>query len=494
MTLAARPPFGIGRAELFPATRELAGPGAHVKIEPRVLRVLIVLADAAPALVSRDELFRSCWSGVIVEESALNRAIAQVRRGLLKTGAGCSIETIAKAGYRLVASQESVEKPAKTTSRRQMLVAGGVLAASGAMLPLTWRLRRHSSEQAMAEELHRRAVDALRDMLPDRDQAAIAMLREALARDPDNGSVWGTLALAYQRSAEFGPAEREDRAVAECRAAAARSLALAPENRDALVAVALIAPVYGNWLSAEQSYARTERSAPQHAALLAGRAKLLAEVGRFRDTVRVTDALFEIEPMAPAYHWRRALALWGAGRPQDARMLIGRARAIWPTHVSIWATAFWLEAYSDDPKAAPAILDDAIGRNLGGSQREFMLRSASALIAGEPPDDAFIDASRKAAAAATNMAEQAMAVASRLGAVDHAFEIANAYHFGEGFEVAPARMEQGANIKRAHRKTLPLFWPPMASARKDPRFDQLTARLGLARYWIQSRSMPDFLE
>src|SRR5687768_14152327 len=102
--LLAKPPMRIGQAELSPSTCELIGRTARCKLEPRVLRVLIALAEAAPGAVSRDELFVKCWDGIFVEESALNRSIAQVRRALREAGADCQVETLPKIGYRLVSA------------------------------------------------------------------------------------------------------------------------------------------------------------------------------------------------------------------------------------------------------------------------------------------------------------------------------------------------------------------------------------------------------
>ena len=37
-----------------------------------------------------------------------------------------------------------------------------------------------------------------------------------------------------------------------------------------------------------------------------------------------------------------------------------------------------------------------------------------------------------------------------------------------------------------------LFWPPFAPARRDSRFDRLTERIGLARYWDETGVTPDY--
>src|SRR5690348_6649231 len=77
--LAAEPDFTIGRLQIYPSTREIAAGNRRQTVEPRVMQVLIVLARANGAVVSRDALIEACWEGRIVSEDAINRSIAKVR-------------------------------------------------------------------------------------------------------------------------------------------------------------------------------------------------------------------------------------------------------------------------------------------------------------------------------------------------------------------------------------------------------------------------------
>ena len=78
--LAGREAFRLGETLIVPSSREVSGPGGGAMIEPRVMQVLLVLADAAGAVVTREDLIRLCWNSQIVGEDAINRAVAEVRR------------------------------------------------------------------------------------------------------------------------------------------------------------------------------------------------------------------------------------------------------------------------------------------------------------------------------------------------------------------------------------------------------------------------------
>jgi len=81
-------------------------------LEPRVMQVLVYLAQHADRGVSRQELHEAIWGDVYVMEGALTRAISQLRTALGDDSRQPRyIETIRKGGYRLIAPV-SWEQPA----------------------------------------------------------------------------------------------------------------------------------------------------------------------------------------------------------------------------------------------------------------------------------------------------------------------------------------------------------------------------------------------
>lgn len=115
-------------------TNELGRAGVTVRIEPKAMEVLMVLAARAGEVVSREELLATVWPGVVVGDEALTQSIIKLRRALGDNPRAPSyVETISKRGYRLIASvRPGGGVPAARPRRR----APWALPAAGAALAL----------------------------------------------------------------------------------------------------------------------------------------------------------------------------------------------------------------------------------------------------------------------------------------------------------------------------------------------------------------------
>lgn len=132
--LADEPDFQLGGAEVRPSALQVRIGTVIERLEPRVMQVLVALAAAAGATVSREALIARCWGGMVVGDDAVNRVIGRLRRLSEHEGSGFSIETVPRIGYRLsreplAAAVEAVPPPAAAqiaVSRRWAFAAGGV--------------------------------------------------------------------------------------------------------------------------------------------------------------------------------------------------------------------------------------------------------------------------------------------------------------------------------------------------------------------------------
>ena len=80
-------------------------------IRPLLIELLILLAERAGQVVTKDEILDHVWSGRFVSESALTRNMTELRHVLGEAaGAPQIIETIPRRGYRLIAPVEVVGK------------------------------------------------------------------------------------------------------------------------------------------------------------------------------------------------------------------------------------------------------------------------------------------------------------------------------------------------------------------------------------------------
>jgi TolB-like protein/DNA-binding winged helix-turn-helix (wHTH) protein/Flp pilus assembly protein TadD len=208
--LAERANFRVGEVIVSPSTRTIRGPAGSCDVEPRVMQVLVTLADAAGSVVTRETLFRRCWGGVYVGDDSLNRAIAGVRRVASEVADGSfKIETIPRTGYRLIAAPAAAPvpeeaapsngsataaaepEPATTASRwpgRKVLIvaAATLIPVLAPWAPLV--LSRLSPPEASSPAQESLAVLPFRDLSNKQDYFAEGVAEEILgqlAREPE---------------------------------------------------------------------------------------------------------------------------------------------------------------------------------------------------------------------------------------------------------------------------------------------------------------------
>ena len=154
----------LGAWTAHPSLNLLERAGHSIKLEPRVMNVLVYLAERPGEVIPIKELIDAVWKGLVVGNGSVYLAIKQLRRAL---GAGDAdatyIETIPKRGYRLVVPVEwlntdrvgheavrprtgraigvaAAEEPAGGSRRALLAAAVGLVAALGGALYLApWR-------------------------------------------------------------------------------------------------------------------------------------------------------------------------------------------------------------------------------------------------------------------------------------------------------------------------------------------------------------------
>jgi DNA-binding winged helix-turn-helix (wHTH) protein len=78
-------------------------------LEPKVMKVLVELASHPNQLLSKEELIEAVWPNTFIGDDVLTRCISVLRRVMDDTPqAARFIQTIPKAGYRLVAEVHPV--------------------------------------------------------------------------------------------------------------------------------------------------------------------------------------------------------------------------------------------------------------------------------------------------------------------------------------------------------------------------------------------------
>ena len=103
ISLAEEKEFQLGTLLVRPSTREIICDRRSEIVEPRVMQVLVALAQAQGAVVSRDRLIERCWGGRIVGDDAINNCVGKVRGlAVLPSQPAFEVETVPRVGYRLI--------------------------------------------------------------------------------------------------------------------------------------------------------------------------------------------------------------------------------------------------------------------------------------------------------------------------------------------------------------------------------------------------------
>lgn len=98
------PSFTAGEALIQPALNRISIHGRAAQVEPKVMQVLLLMAERPGAVISRETFLDTVWAGTAGDDYLLNRAVSELRK-IFDDDAQAPryIETIRKSGYRLVA-------------------------------------------------------------------------------------------------------------------------------------------------------------------------------------------------------------------------------------------------------------------------------------------------------------------------------------------------------------------------------------------------------
>src|SRR2546423_4313055 len=101
--------FVVGEWTVAPSRNLLVRGDEHVRVEPRVMDVLVHLAERADQAVSKEELIERVWSGRYVSDDVLTVTIYGLRKALGDDARRPRyIETVSRRGYRLIAPVETI--------------------------------------------------------------------------------------------------------------------------------------------------------------------------------------------------------------------------------------------------------------------------------------------------------------------------------------------------------------------------------------------------
>ncbi len=155
--------FQVGEWGVQPSLNRLSRNGDEVRVEPKVMQVLEVLAETPGEVVTRETLVARVWPGVFVSDDVLHRAIRELRRifGDDRTNP-TYVETIRKRGYRLIAPVHrgmtstpataptpiAVPAPPASPGRSRVFMAAASIAHAAARGAVVYALATRPAETA----------------------------------------------------------------------------------------------------------------------------------------------------------------------------------------------------------------------------------------------------------------------------------------------------------------------------------------------------------
>ena len=502
--LAARPDFTLGLTAISPSSRTIAGPGGTVDVEPRVMQVLVVLADAAGQVVTRETLFNRCWGGVYVGDDSLNRAVGAVRKLAADIAGGSfEIESIPRTGYRLtgeiakVPAGDSSEASKPRLSRRG-LVGAGAAAAAVAVVGAAglWSVTRTGSNPRF-DALMARGEEAFRNGSAFEESAVseknnprmIELYEQAVQVQPDSPAAWGL--LAYFRSARADNASNKESPglVAQAQLAIHRALDLEPKNPNARVGMFLLQGPMLDMAARDRQLRDILATNPANIPAMLELMPLLQAAGLTRESWYWNERILKASPFMRQCLVVRALKLWIMGRVREADEVITRVMGLWPDYWFANYARFNILALTGRPGAARTILDGARGLPSGNVRRLVLdaleLRTPAAIDAAQM---ACIEAGRGSPA----LANEIVMYLCALGLADTAFELTEGFLLWRGKMISTNSADGKSVDDYSRRMTQWLFTPPVAIMRADPRFQRLCDDFGLTAYWRARGVRPDY--
>jgi TolB-like protein/DNA-binding winged helix-turn-helix (wHTH) protein/Tfp pilus assembly protein PilF len=153
--------FQLRQWRVEPGRNRIVGPDGEVRLRPRTMDVLVLLAERSGEVVSRDDFAETLWQSSVVTEDSLTRIISELRKILGdRTDEPAFIETIPKRGYRLAAPVQW-EVPTEADPHEHVVDGerqNGRGSISGSLMrhwqPLAWLLL-ITAVAAMTFALHR---------------------------------------------------------------------------------------------------------------------------------------------------------------------------------------------------------------------------------------------------------------------------------------------------------------------------------------------------
>lgn len=464
--------FVTGEWTVFPSRNLLERGNEQVRLEPRVMDVLVHLVERAGHVISKEELAGHVWEGRYVSDDVLTVAIYALRKALGDDARRPRyLETIPRRGYRWIAQAKS-EAPATKAAHVEASVSRHVpwravaatvvlaLFAAVAVSMLTFSRRSRHVPSAESHEAYVKGRFFLDQRSIKGWQQALTQFERAVAVDPQSSAAHAGLADTYSSMSDFGvasPAEMRPRAMKESE----RALELDPQSAEGHAALGRAQFLFDwDFAGAERSLARALVLDPDYMPAYQSMAWLKSAQGQHSEAIAAARRALQLDPVNTARYTELAWVLALGGHYDDSLREIDRALQLNPRSAETYLMKGWTCELAGQPDAAFAAYREGI--RIWGAPEESLRRVEAVYRAKGLPGyyRGWLERGGRSSNSPMSDTFRAM-LYMRAGETDQAI----------------------ASLQQAYRKReSALAWvnvePSFRVLRSDARFQQIAARVG----------------
>jgi DNA-binding winged helix-turn-helix (wHTH) protein/Tfp pilus assembly protein PilF len=283
-TQTVKSSYEFGPFRTDEAERLLLREGVPVPVSAKTLDVLLLLLKNAGRLVDKAELLREIWGDSYVEESNVAVTVSMLRKALGEDPQEHRyIQTVAKRGYRFVASV------------REVWPRAGNLPGPSPRQPQP----ANRSRSVRAQQLYTEGRYFWNKRTEGGLLRSIECFQRANLEDPSYAVAFAGLADSYALLGSYG-VDSAQNAHPTAKAAALHALALDPDSAETHTSLGMISFFYEwKWDEAEEHFRRALALDPSYALAHAWYAVQLAAARKCKEAIEHVLLAHDIDPISP---------------------------------------------------------------------------------------------------------------------------------------------------------------------------------------------------